>query len=288
MTSEEQLNKRIDRVENIPEKFIDKAAATQAELFNELLAILEQLGLGEGSTLATSEDILRIDSLMNEYYERVRQSSYGALVAGFLEQMELQKQVNDEYYEIEFNLSPGALSESVYQSNRQKALRQLIGDDFKTNFINIIRDQVVSSVEAGASFQQLTADLRPLFTDGERLGQLHNWTSQVSRDTFSVYDRTYNNAVAVELDLQFGQYAGGLVKDSRKFCVARAGKFFHVREVQAWASEEWQGKYRRTTERNILDWLGGYNCMHIFAYRSENNVPDAVIERNVENGNYRP
>jgi hypothetical protein len=286
-TAKEVLDQRIDRVENIAERFISKSAATQSELFTELLVILEELGLGSGGQRLTSEQLLRIDSLMNEYFQRVRSGQYGSLVAGFLNEIEKQRNLNDEYFLLEFGLTPGELSNSVYQTSRSKTLRQLIGDDFKTNFINVIRDQVVSSVETGASFSQVRTDLRALFVDGDRLGQLHNWTSQVSRDLFSVFDRSYNNAVASELELQFGQYVGGLVKDSRKFCVARAGKFYHVKEVMSWASEEWQGKYRRTTESNILDWLGGYNCMHVFAYRSEVNVPDSVIERNIANGNFR-
>jgi hypothetical protein len=47
-TPKELLDKRIDRVENIAERFILKAASTQEELFTELLVILEELGLGEG------------------------------------------------------------------------------------------------------------------------------------------------------------------------------------------------------------------------------------------------
>jgi hypothetical protein len=287
-TSGEILSERINRVENIPDRFISRAAATQAQLFNELLTILESLGLGrEGGVTTSAADLARIDALIDQYYQRVRQGEYGGLVAGFIDQMQKQQQLNAQYYEVEFGLTPGALSASVYQQSRQKALRQLLGDDFKTNFINVIRDQVVQSVEAGASFTQMRSDLFPLFTDGERLGQLHNWISQVTRDIFSVFDRAYNNSVAVELDLEFGQYAGGLVKDSRKFCTDRAGKFYHVKEVESWASEEWQGKYRRTNARNILDWLGGYNCMHLFAYRSIINVPDYVIERNIASGNYK-
>ena len=87
----------------------------------------------------------------------------------------------------------------------------------------------------------------------------------------------------------FGQYAGGLIKDSRQFCVERDGKFYHLKEVQSWGNiQQWQGRYRRTNEQNIVEWLGGYNCKHVFAFRSLASVPMDVILRNMENGNYTP
>lgn len=289
-TPAELLAERLERIESIPDRFINKAAATQSELFSELLVILEQLGLSnQGELLLSAANLEQVDNLLNQYYQKVKQGSYGALVSGYIQQLDKQKSISDEFFKIEFDTGPKAQSQAVFNQSRQKALRQLINDDFKTNFINVIRDQVIGSVEAKASFSQLRNDLFGLFTDtDQRLGVLHNWTSQVSRDIFSVTDRSYNNAVGEELELQFVEYAGGLVKDSRPFCVEREGQIFHINEVRAWAALDWQGKYRRTSESNIIDWLGGYNCMHTAAYRSLINVPREVIERNIANGNYKP
>jgi hypothetical protein len=289
-TADEILSERLNRIENIPDRFISKAAATQSELFSELLVILEKLGLSNDNRLVlSSANLEQVDNLLNQYYQRIKQGSYGALVSGFIQQLYDQKGLNDEYFSIEFGVTGSAQSQAVFQQSRQKALRQLINDDFKTNFINVIRDQVIGSVEAKASFSQLRNDLFGLFTDtDQRLGVLHNWTSQVSRDLFSVSDRAYNNAVGDELGLQFIQYAGGLVKDSRPFCVERDNQYYHVNEVRSWAVQDWQGRYRRTTESNIVDWLGWYNCMHTAAYRSLASVPLEVIQRNIENGNYTP
>jgi len=285
----EIFEERINRLENVPDRFIGKVAATQAQLFNELMVILEGLGLSNGQLELNAANLQLVDDLLNQYYARLQQGQYGSLVSGYLQQMDVQRNLNNEYFTLEFDASPGAVSNAVHQSSKSKATRQLIGDDFKTNFINVVRDQVVQSVEGRASFSQLRDDLFGLFTDTtERQGLVHNWASQVSRDLFSVSDRAYNNAVAQELELQFIQYAGGLVRDSRPFCVARAGKFYHVREVESWAAEDWAGKFRNTTPTNILDWLGGYNCMHVAAYRSVRNVPETVVERNIASGNYQP
>lgn len=284
------ISERIERIENIPDRFINKVAASQDELFAELILILEQLGLSRGSLQLNAQNLALVDRLMEQYYQVLRQSRYGRLVAGFIAELEKQKSLNDEIFNVEFDLSPGSQSAAVFQSSRQTALRQLIGDDFKTNFINVVRDQVIQSVEAKASFKQLRDDLFGLFNDTEqRQGTIHNWVSQISRDIFSVTDRSYNNAVAEELELEFGVYAGGLVRDSRPFCTSRAGNYYHINEVRSWANlTDWKGRYRRTTESNIIHWLGGYNCMHVFSFRSVRNVPPEVIQRNIANANYRP
>lgn len=288
-TTNEIFTERISRIETIPDRFINRVGATQAQLFNELLTLLEGLGLSGGQLELNAANLQLVDDLIQQYYLRLQQGEYGSLVSGFLNQMDRQKNLNDEYFLLEFDTRPGTISNAVHNASRQKALRQLLGDDFKTNFINVVRDQVIQSIEGQASFQQLRNDLFGLFTDtDQRLGVLHNWASQTSRDSFSVADRAYNNAVGRELELEFIQYAGGTVRDSREFCVERAGQFYHVLEVESWSTLQWQGKYRNTTPSNMLDWLGGYNCMHVAAYRSLIRVPRAVIERNIANGNYQP
>ena len=63
-------------------------------------------------------------------------------------------------------------------------------------------------------------------------------------------------------------YLGGLVKDSRPFCVARAGKEFTTEEVLAWPAEEgyqWDGMINPTDESNIFTNLGGWACRHILS-----------------------
>jgi hypothetical protein len=164
-----------------------------------------------------------------------------------------------------------------------------LGDDFKTNFINVIRDQVIQNIEGGANFTELKDNLYKLYSKTDVLPQMQRYISQVSYDLLSVADRSYSNTRANELGLEFGVYSGGLIKDSRPFCVERAGKYFHMLEVESWASiPQWKGRFRNTTPQNIIQWLGGYNCQHVFIHRSLINVPKSVIERNIANGNYNP
>lgn len=62
---------------------------------------------------------------------------------------------------------------------------------------------------------------------------------------------------------------------TRPFCKARAGKFFHRSEVEAWASMDWAGKMAGTDARTIFVTRGGYNCQHSLLPVSKFAVPAA-------------
>jgi hypothetical protein len=79
-----------------------------------------------------------------------------------------------------------------------------------------------------------------------------------------------------------------LIDKSRQFCQVRSGNFYHQKEVENWASLEWQGKNRLTTESSIFILAGGYKCGHSIIPVDISIVPKEVIDRNTENGNYRP
>lgn len=289
MTRDEILAQRVANIESVPDRFVRRVSASQGEIFAELLELLSTLETTpDGRLVMNSRSIYDVEVLFGEYLQRLRQGRYGSLVSGFLSEMDAQRTLITDYAAISYNGVVSAMTEAVYESARQTAVRQLLGDDFKTGFINVIRDQVMASVEVNATFSEMVEGLRASFTNGNVLGQIVNWTNQVASDRFAIADRSYAQAVDEENGIVFGTYFGGLIKDSRDFCVERAGKVFHRNEVQSWASLEWQGKYRRTTAENILHWLGGYRCQHVFAGRSLASVPKDVIDRNIANGNFIP
>ena len=81
-------------------------------------------------------------------------------------------------------------------------------------------------------------------------------------------------------------YAGGELPTTRPFCEERVGKFFHYKEIESWASENWAGKNSETTAQNIYEYLGGWNCQHTLIPVTIEMVPQEVIDRNIESGNY--
>jgi len=98
------------------------------------------------------------------------------------------------------------------------------------------------------------------------------------------YDSAYSTALAEETGLKYFMYMGSLVKDSRDFCVAHAGKIFTREDAEKWRTwtpekgeypEGYQVKQRDTSAvpsylnypgyDPLLD-RGGYRCRHFLSW----------------------
>ena len=119
-------------------------------------------------------------------------------------------------------------------------------------------------------------------------GRMVRYAKQNAKDIFSVAESEYMNKVSTDLGFEFYEYAGVLTSDSRKFCQARQNQIYHAREVEEWASLDWQGKNRATTAQTIWTYRGGYNCNHVLVPVATEDVPESVIERATAAGYYTP
>ena len=117
--------------------------------------------------------------------------------------------------------------------------------------------------------------------------------NRYARDMYSSYDAAYNKTLADRLGLKWFIYSGGLVRDSRDFCVAHNAKVYSTEEAETWktwtinkaikadefpAGYEIQEKPERWGQTpGYMDFpgyspvhhRGGYNCRHILGYISQ-------------------
>lgn len=287
-TAEQELKRRIARITSVPNRFVNGVDALQSEVFAELIEILSVLDIRKGQELSTST-LRALDELMEQYYAVLKDGKYGSYVTWFVDQMQVQAQISVAAMGSTYVEAVAARSAQILEVSKQTAVRQLLGDDFKTNFVNVIRDVLTNQITAGSDFEGLVKSMRTttFFPEG-RDGQILNWAKQVASDRFSITDSAFNISVADDLGLEFFEYAGGRIPNTRKFCLDREGKYFHKKEAREWASLEWAGKNRDTTVENILEVRGGHNCNHIPMFVSTAQVPIEVIQRNIANGNYKP
>lgn len=141
-----------------------------------------------------------------------------------------------------------------------------------------IIDILNQNINTGASFVDLQEQIRQFILGDSKLEPtLSRYAKQITNDALFNYSRAYQEAVSMGAGLQFVVYSGGTQDDSRDFCTARSGKYFHKKEVEKWASQTWQGKRKGTTSSTIFIYAGGYNCKHQIIYVSEVSVPKSVI-----------
>lgn len=110
---------------------------------------------------------------------------------------------------------------------------------------------------------------------------------QFAYDVYQQHDAAYNKKLAEEFDMKYFIYQGGIIRDSRDFCVAHNNKVWTTEEAETW--KEWtpsKGEYPEGYEVKAKDIYsvpsymdyegydplidrGGYNCRHQLGYISE-------------------
>ena len=96
---------------------------------------------------------------------------------------------------------------------------------------------------------------------------------------FERFDRANGVFIATDLQLNYAIYQGGVIRDSRPFCVERNNKVFSREEIQKFGTSsdkfggytnksagEFQGK--PPLYDPLID-LGGYNCRHVIDWISD-------------------
>lgn len=174
---------------------------------------------------------------------------------------------NQNYYS-QFNI---ALFASV-KSNVEDAMKARAGftskgfekDGFLDSFIKDkavarqVKQTVLSSVLNGTPIKELTKNLRTTIegaTDGS--GILENHFKSYVYDTYSQFDRETGNQFAIQLDLNYAIYAGGLVDASREFCIARNGKVFTRTEIKRFGTP--QDKFGGYTNKSKGEFAGKWS-----------------------------
>lgn len=125
-------------------------------------------------------------------------------------------------------------------------------------------DFVIQSVSAGQKMNLFLKNVRPLFKSTAK--------KESAFATFYrkyVYDSVVQSLNSVSLHiadyrkLNSFLYEGGLVKDSRPFCVEHAGHIYTREDAAQFDEMEWKGKI---TGVPFLIAAGGYNCQHIIKW----------------------
>ena len=151
-----------------------------------------------------------------------------------------------------------------------------------------VESNLMKSVTTNTTIQEAQKQLKLQLTgDGKRLGICEKFYYEEAHDTFSEYERTSKDNFAVKLDLNYAVYQGGLIRDSRPFCVERNGKVYSRETIESWNDTDWKGKKK---DNNIIVDAGGYNCRHYYdwiTYEMAKRLdPDIVRSRYDKEKNY--
>lgn len=180
---------------------------------------------------------------------------------------EKTKKIIDDFDSVQKSIetSFGYLDEAVKFTTIDKKAMAVLKDGYYQNYLALGATQqtkvvqaIYDQVLANAPFSQLVNTI-----EGALIGK-----KGVTGTPLSVYAKTYANdfimnfhnevqlAKAQTAGLTHFLYVGNVIEDSRPFCIARAGNYYTIAQINSWTFP-WQGK-----SGPAMTHRGGYNCRH--------------------------
>lgn len=293
----DNINERSDRLDNIPDEFVQSVSGLQSKISREIQSVVSQLDMEGGQILNTERNFSLIEGLNQRIKDLIFSDEYEKNLTKFISEFNTQAGLSNEYFQIldsGFEVKP--IYEQALLSAQKNALSLLSEDAFTQALIIPIKQTLESSITNKVSFSETLTNLRYIIEGDQEIdGRLLSHVKRVAYDSFAASDRSYTNTISVDLGLEFFRYTGGRVQETRCFCGERIGKFFHRKEIENWGDGigvgscgyPWQGMNSNTDKATIFIYAGGYNCRHSIAPVSIKSVPSDVIERAKSKGYYK-
>lgn len=290
MTLEEIIKEKTKRLDEIPDAFFSSVEKSQKAIYNTLISRLGSLDLdANGFVKIIKKNLKIIDSIITDLPQITSNSGYLKALDSFISQFDKQVELTDlmlqKTLEKALKLDQAKI---ISQRSKKITFELLTGSSLEAGFYNPIKQSLEELLSSNASFPQMVTGIEKIVIGDTTQGKLLRYTKQIAKDAFSISDNAYTHLASEDNGIEFYSYVGGLIEDSRSFCVSRNGKFFHKKEIEAWATLQWDGKNIQTNENTIFQLRGGYNCNHSIIPISLISVPKEKIKEAINKGFFKP
>lgn len=277
------LSERLALLDSLPERFITRAQAAERAAIRELIALLGELEVKDGKIVNSASNLSKVDRIF-AVSRKAFDEPYQKAIGGFLQDVDKIHALNVKYFS-----SQGIDKEYAFiiTHGKENALKVLAEGGLSA--VNQLRTILDIAVTSGTTVPELSRQLRTF-------GAVSRHAKTYAVDLMTTIDRTYTTHIANQFGFEWFWYLGGIVKDSRCFCVERHEKFFHKREVEEWGNRPdlWNGsnsltilggmckgggRNPLTNSQTIFNLAGGYNCRHVIVPVSQSVVPADVKAR---------
>lgn len=287
MSLKEIIQQKADRLDTVPDAFVTAAEKAQKKLLKEALNIISQFEMDNGVIIASQKNFALIEQLSHVLTGELSGGEYASGLHDYAKQMLKQAALSNEYFSAafadEFDLSEEY--KSIYLNSVKQTVSLFDTDAVQAQFIEPLKQQLGAVITSGSSMADAIQNATDYINGTTEVdGRLLRYVKQTAYDGFAIADRQYTSIVSQDLNTDWYLYEGGVLKDSREFCVVRHGHYYHRKEIEKWANMDWTGKRIGTNASTIFVFVGGYNCKHSLLPVSAKIVPLADIQRAVEKG----
>lgn len=285
----DELSDNIDNIiRGVKSSFERQLSKTNQELFDQVQILLNRLELNSDGTIKQNQYnramLAKIDYHLNK---GLNQSGYYAglskIVAGI---SKITGAISDYFNSFLQSFTGDAQYIKSIQKQTIAELETYLANEglelaLKRPIVNIMNQ----NINTGAAYSDLMRQVREFILGSDTIEPtMIKYSRQITTDSLFNFSRALQEAISDNAGLEFYVWSGGTMDDSRPFCLERAGKYFHKKEIEGWAGQSWAGKRKGTNSSTIFIYAGGYGCLHKPIAVSEAIVPKSVIKRAKEKG----
>ena len=139
-----------------------------------------------------------------------------------------------------------------------------------------VKQFLLNAISSHRSMGSIRSGLRDILGLKERAGALNRYYNTFLYDSIAQFDRIVSNAFAEQNDLNYFIYKGGLITDSREFCIRRDGEIFHRSEASAWKNDMTLPGYPNVADYDPLVELGRWNCRHYLLWITDEEAKNGT------------
>lgn len=257
--SEEALSRMMDAYDR-------QLFATIQDIEREILRLLRELELGSsGNILKTSANL-----------QRAINAWYSATTFARQEIAELSDRWSSQFESVadfvQANLAKSGIDVALNAADEQLigTLRDMARIDLNSGVNFVYRDlgqKLMSETLIGGNYNNLVKTIQAKLSSDLLAGtieiaagqSLANIASRIGHDSLMSAYSTIHLKKANDAGIDRFLYVGSLVRDSRPFCIERAGRIFTRTEIDSWRNMSWKGKIPGL---DPMIQRGGYNCRH--------------------------
>lgn len=310
-TLKELIQQRIGRIESVPAALQSSIEKQDEKLFRAIIEDLATLEQKDGKIVASAENLAKVSAILEKLNQTLFGGDYIDAVKSFASEIQIQAKLNNEILiKTAGTFEDDAVYAAQIKASQKNALLLLDDSAINNNLLQPLGEILTNSIVNGSAYLDAVETLRKNMIGEGAL--LNKYAGTYVKDAFAISDRQYVQLTAKGHGIEFYKYDGGLISDSREFCVERAGKIFHEKEIAEWGANintrkgeflrpaaspvyttkdgiklYWEGENYGTNSATIMSFVGGYTCQHVLIPYATEYVPKADIERAISMGYYQ-
>jgi hypothetical protein len=275
------LKQKQDFIDESRAKMESSVVRLQSQLFNDIVSkLVPELDVKDGMIQDNAKNY-RLLSVLDKTYKDFNTVSSQVIFGQVVTATAKIADLSQNYFNAMFTIGLPEKFDKVI-STTDKLINLRLGLDggklvrggflqsfFDSNTIGTDLKQMTSrAVTSNLDMKDYVQMLQDKITGTkDYTGGLERQFQRYAYDLYQQYDAAYNMTLGNEFGFTYFVYQGGLVKDSRAFCIEHNNKVWSVEEAQSW------GTWIDPTTGEVPSYLGypgydplidrgGYNCRH--------------------------